>query len=157
MAFFSTAENLVAVDGNGLTDVFIKDLASGSVMKLTNGVDVPGLMGLNPTLSFAPDGSKLVFSDGNGAVFVSDVASGVTSLTPFNGGSYPPFPVFLQDANTLAFSSGSMLMVATLSSGVANPIAGCSPGARPSFAAGKLAFEDASGGVTVLAGGAGAA
>ena len=61
VAFFSTAENLVAVDGNNLTDVFIKDLASGSVMKVTNGVDVPGLMGLNPTLSFAPDGSKLVF------------------------------------------------------------------------------------------------
>lgn len=96
VAFQSDASNLVAGDGNGATDVFVRDRRTG-VTRLVS-VTPDGLAGGNgpswgPSLSadgryviFESRASNLVTNDFNGAtdVFVRDLEAGVTRLVSIN-------------------------------------------------------------------------
>jgi Tol biopolymer transport system component len=90
VAFESAATNLVASDTNGAVDVFVKDMLTGALARVS--VDTTGAEanGASDDPSISPDGhcvafeslaSNLVPADGNGMtdVFVRDLTSGVTT------------------------------------------------------------------------------
>lgn len=93
VAFGSVATNLVSGDTNGSEDIFIKDLITGAVTRVS--VDNAGVQSngnsYNPL--FTPDGTKIVFTsnatnlvsgDANdtGDVFIKDLTTGlVTNVT----------------------------------------------------------------------------
>ncbi|GIU84059.1 MAG: hypothetical protein KatS3mg008_0834 [Acidimicrobiales bacterium] len=133
VAFRSDASDLVSGDGNGASDVFIRDRSSG----VTRLVSVDASGGAANGASFAPsvsaDGrvvvfwsnaSDLVSGDGNFGpdVFARDVVSGVTRLLsrdtaggPAEGGSYDPsvsddgrFVAFRSDASDLVSNDGNV-------------------------------------------------
>lgn len=85
--FASAAGNLVAGDGNGKQDIFVKDLASGSISLVSTAVDGALGNGDSSTPAFSPDGSKVAFASmasnltpswgfGRQEVFVKDLVSG---------------------------------------------------------------------------------
>jgi Tol biopolymer transport system component len=106
IAFESDAEDLVGNDTNGLRDVFVRDLVSGSNILVS--VDVTGTRSGNgisyaPSISsdgryvaFTSSSTNLVSGDTNGTtdVFVRDLQAGVTVLVTTNFGisSFNPLP-----------------------------------------------------------------
>ena len=90
IVFVSSASNLVAGDSNGVADLFIKDLMTGAIMRVsTDGNGVQG--NDNSTFGiFSPDGTKILFSsaatnlvagDTNGAadIFLKDLTTGAVT------------------------------------------------------------------------------
>src|SRR5437879_888020 len=67
IAFTSFASNLVAGDTNGNPDIFVKDLASGAITRVSTAADGtqaigPGFVkGDSGSPVFSPDGSKIAF------------------------------------------------------------------------------------------------
>ena len=89
VAFESTATNLVSGDTNGMSDVFVKDLVTGAIVRVSTdsaGVEGngpshdPSLSDLGAIVCFSSEASNLVPGDANGYedVFVHDMATGVT-------------------------------------------------------------------------------
>jgi Tol biopolymer transport system component len=90
VAFQSNASDLVPGDGNGLVDVFVRDLVAGTTVRAsvdTGGGD-PGGLSLDPSISgngryvaFWSHASDLTPGDGNGRedVFVRDMVAGTTA------------------------------------------------------------------------------
>ncbi|MGH8984559.1 MAG: TolB family protein [Acidimicrobiia bacterium] len=90
VAFASSATDLVPGDGNGVPDVFVRDLQTDSTSRVsvdTAGGD-PNAISFGPSISadgryvaFRSDASDLVVGDGNGFpdMFVRDLQSGVTT------------------------------------------------------------------------------
>lgn len=89
IAFSSAASNLVGGDTNGLADVFVRSLATGSITLASAGATGPAAGGASgdPALSaegryvaFASAATDLVSGDGNGVadVFVRDLAAATT-------------------------------------------------------------------------------
>jgi Tol biopolymer transport system component len=87
LAFASHATNLVAGDANAVSDVFVRDLGTGTTVRVSVAPDGTGgdRTSLGPTLSgdgrvvaFFSDATNLVPGDGNDAsdVFVVDLAAG---------------------------------------------------------------------------------
>ncbi|MFG1300912.1 tandem-95 repeat protein [Xanthobacter sp. V3C-3] len=89
--FSSNASNLVAGDTNGMTDVFVKDLATGEVTLVSTSAD--GIQGSDASgiATFSPDGSKILFlSNASNLVpgdtnddydyFVKDLATGEVTM-----------------------------------------------------------------------------
>lgn len=121
IAFSSGATNLVVGDTNRARDIFIKDLTTGAVIRVsTNGAEEEANQeSLFPT--FSPDGTKIAFSstasnfiadDTNGAydIFIKDLVTGAVTLVSTdgvgghaNGGSL--YPVFSPDGAKVAFYS----------------------------------------------------
>lgn len=99
LAFISTASNLVAVDTNGASDVFVRDLVTGTTTLVSrnaagtdsaNGAST-GEVGLylafqGGRIEFVSGASDLGPNDTNGAadLYVHDVASGTVSLVTAN-------------------------------------------------------------------------
>ena len=130
VAFASTANNLVAGDSNGTTDIFIKDLATGAVTRVST--DTAGVEGNRTSLApvFSPDGTKVAFTsfadnlvagDTNNAtdIFVKDLTTGVVTRvsTDAAGAEASRFgsstnPVFSADGTRIAFTSGATNLVA---------------------------------------------
>ena len=132
VAFVSAARNLVAGDSNGLIDVFVKDLASGAVERVsvaTGGAQAKG-PSFEPAISadgryvaFESFASNLVAGDTNGHndVFVHDRETHTTRRvseapngTPANDDNWTPsisedgrFVAFRSDATNLAASDGN--------------------------------------------------
>ncbi len=91
VAFRSSASNLVSGDTNGTNDVFVKDLSTGLITRVStdsNGNQANGGSG-EPVLSadgtriaFSSTASNLVSGDSNDTtdIFVKDLTSGVTRL-----------------------------------------------------------------------------
>ncbi|MBK8172730.1 MAG: hypothetical protein IPK60_20665 [Sandaracinaceae bacterium] len=90
LAFVSAASNLVAGDGNGKEDVFVRDLASGLTWRVSvdsSGAEANGrsltacIAGNGGFVAFESDATNLVANDTNGVndVFVHDLTTGVTS------------------------------------------------------------------------------
>jgi Tol biopolymer transport system component len=125
--FRSAASNLVAGDTNGIDDLFVKDLVTGAVTRITTtgfsggGVEANGA---SRQASFSPDGTKVVFAslasnlvagDTNNSedVFVKDLLSGtVTRISISTSGNQVSGthnqPVFSPDGRYVAFvSNGS--------------------------------------------------
>jgi len=99
--FYSGASNLVADDTNGVGDIFVKDLQTGAVQRVstdTAGVQANGSSG---QASFSPDGRYVVFVseasnlvandvDGVSDIFVKDFQTGVTQRVAIDWGRWAP-------------------------------------------------------------------
>ncbi len=136
VAFLSAATNLVAGDGNGFTDVFVKDLASGQVTLVSTAAN--GAQGNNSSFGvvFSPDGSKIAFysyasnlvsGDGNNAgdVFVKDLATGAITRVSSDaagaqGNADSVRPAFSPDGSKIAFFSDATNLVAGDNNGVSD-------------------------------------
>ena len=89
IVFSSDATNLVAGDTNGQTDIFVKDLISGIVTRVTpaglaqsNGASYyASFSGDGNTVVYTSDATNLVAGDTNGAtdVFATNLTTGVTT------------------------------------------------------------------------------
>lgn len=75
VAFDSLASNLVAGDGNGRQDGFVKNLASGEIRRVTTTATGGQIAGSSAIGAFSPDGGALLFSS-NGDDVVPGVATG---------------------------------------------------------------------------------
>jgi Tol biopolymer transport system component len=96
VVFFSDASDLVPMDGNGLSDVFVRNLSAGTTTRVsvdTGGGDAngasdqgngrPGISGDGHLVAFSSFASDLAPGDGNGNgsdVFVRDLSSSTTTL-----------------------------------------------------------------------------
>ena len=127
IAFDSNLSNLVAGDTNNTTDVFIKDLATGTVTRIS--VDGAGaqLNGGSAAPVFSPDGSKIAFysdatnlvagdTNGVGDIFVKDLATGAVTRASLdaNGGQANASTfglVFSPDGSRIMFSSSASNLV----------------------------------------------
>lgn len=139
IAFYTDADNLVANDTNGYSDVFVRDMTAGTnilVSVNTNGnasgdgvSSTPAISGDGRYVAFASLADDLVANDNNRAsdVFVRDLSDGTTTLAsvstdgihPGNGDSFSP--VLSADGRYLLFhSKASNLAVGSFSSGTEN-------------------------------------
>src|SRR6266566_4232765 len=62
VAFDSYASNLVPGDTNGANDIFIKDLITGAVTRVSTAADGTEANGGSGIGDFSPDGSSLMFA-----------------------------------------------------------------------------------------------
>ncbi|WP_342237924.1 beta strand repeat-containing protein [Inquilinus sp. OTU3971] len=98
IGFQSTANNLVGGDSNGFSDVFVKNLSTGAVTRVSVADDetqangnslVARLSDDGNRVSFVSTASNLVATDTNGAItdiFVRDIAAGTTTLVSASTG-----------------------------------------------------------------------
>src|SRR5262245_37962878 len=123
VAFHSFARNLVVGDGNGLVDVFVRDLVAGTTVRAS--VDDAGGDANGPSYyaSISADGrfvafmsfaSDLVPGDGNGVpdVFVRDLVAGTTVRASVDALGGDPdgdstTPAITPDGRYVAFASSA--------------------------------------------------
>ena len=124
VAFDSAASNLVAGDTNGTRDVFVKDLATGTVTLASAGSDGLG-NGFSSNPSLSADGTKVAFSsasilvdgDTNGSndIFVKDLATGAITLASSGpngeGNGYSYDSSLSADGTKVAFRSNASNLV----------------------------------------------
>ncbi len=127
VAFSSIASNLVLDDSNDTTDVFVRDLSTGTTIRAS--VDSQGTQGnsLSYSASLSADGTKVAFnsaarnlvvgdSNANYDIFVHDLTTGVTTRVSVdnsgvegNGQSFNPS--LNADGSKVAFESTSSNLV----------------------------------------------
>src|SRR5438477_4887785 len=130
VTFESEASNLVANDTNGVSDVFLRDLQSGTTTLLSvnsSGTGAGNGASTSPIISadgryvaFVSAASDLVANDTNAAldIFVRDLQNGTTTLASISadrntGGSGDSgSPALTPDGRWLAFSSRATNLVA---------------------------------------------
>ena len=123
VAFQSAASNLVANDGNGARDVFLRDTSAGTTLLVShaptgetaNGASSAGLPGITPDgahVVFTSAASNLVSDDTNlaGDVFLYDRASDAFTLVSTGDGGSPAKgtstdPSVSDDGRWVAFAS----------------------------------------------------
>ena len=128
VAFRSDASNLVSGDTNGVSDIFVRDLQTGTTERVSldgtgaqgNGDSFgPSISGDGRFVAFRSDSSNLVQGDANGVddVFVRDRQTGTTervsvdgSGTEANGNSFGPS--ISEDGRFVAFRSHASNLVA---------------------------------------------
>jgi Ca2+-binding RTX toxin-like protein len=128
VVFSSTASNLVSGDSNGAYDIFVKDLQSGAIQRVST--DAAGVQGnsssFNAQLSadgryvvFESFASNLVTDDSNGAydLFVKDLQSGAiqrvsTDAAGVQGNDFSGNARFSADASYVVFTSAASNLVA---------------------------------------------
>ena len=136
--FASTSTALVAGDTNAVQDIFIKDLVSGAVTRVSttaSGLQATG--GLSSAPVFSPDGTKVLFvsaatnlvaGDTNGVadIFVKDLVTGAFTLVSSTAagaqatGGASSAPAFSPDGTKVAFLSAATNLVAGDTNGVAD-------------------------------------
>jgi flagellin-like hook-associated protein FlgL len=134
--FESHATNLVAGDTNGQEDIFLRNLQTGSVTRVsTDSTGAQATGGQSYGAIFSPDGQSMAFRSGatnlvagdtNGTddVFIKNLVTGVvtrvstdaTGTQAVGGASY--FPSFSPDGRYLAFSSVATNLVSGDTNGV---------------------------------------
>jgi Tol biopolymer transport system component len=130
VVFTSDADDLVGNDGNGVADVFVRDLQTGTTTLVsvkpdgsgsaTGASGTPSISANGRWVSFSSVAEDLVANDGNGQedVFVRDLQTGTTSLVSIDrqgsssgtGRSYAP--VLTPSGRTVAFVSNANDLVA---------------------------------------------
>jgi Tol biopolymer transport system component len=110
VAFASTADDLVASDTNGVQDVFVRDLQTGSSVLVSVGFDGSAASGVseNPVIS----------ADGHSVAFISNA----TNLVAGQSGS--GFNVFLRNLETTATILVSVSTNPTTATGAGTPYCG---------------------------------
>jgi len=128
VAFTSEATNLVALDINNSSDVFVKDLLSGALVRASSDALGAGAGGASYDPSLCPDGRYVAFTseaedlvngDTNNDidVFVKDLVSGIVTLvsTDSNGAQADDDssqPAMSADGRFVAFTSEAENLVA---------------------------------------------
>ena len=129
---FATEAPLVAEDDNGLTDIYVRDLESGTTMLVSvsvsgageraNGASSnPGISGDGRRIAFVSSADNLVDDDGNGLAdtFVRDLDAGITLRVNISSSgaeadvaSPTTTPIVSQDGRYILFRSGANTLVA---------------------------------------------
>jgi hypothetical protein len=163
--FTSAASNLVTGDTNGFTDVFERNLDTGTTVRvslrsagvqLTGPSDLGSLSGNGKTAAFASTATNAVSGDTNGAsdVFVTDIANKVTlrdSQGPGNvqANQGSDHPVLSDDGAWMVFRSTASNLVANDTNNAEGffkrPINGGSPTAVDVSSTGVLGNKAGSG------------
>ncbi|NDW01134.1 PD40 domain-containing protein [Salipiger sp. PrR002] len=128
LLFASRATNLVAHDGNGSQDLFIKDLLTGAVEMVSTDTFGNQWIGDSYGGVFSPDGTKIAFysdttslsvrdSNGEWDIFIKDLISGTVTAVSTNvageiGDGMSFWPEFLPDGSGIVFTSGASNLVA---------------------------------------------
>lgn len=116
VAFHSNANNLVAGDSNGVTDVFVHDLMTGQTELVSKNAGGTGGNGTSYFSSISADGryvafesdaTDLVVGDSNGLrdVFVHDRQTGVTTCVSENGDGFSYQAAISGDGRFVAFTT----------------------------------------------------
>jgi Tol biopolymer transport system component len=127
VAFSSAADNLVASDQNQCMDVFLRDLSTGTTIRITKGgngnSDLPSISADGKFIAFTSVAANLVPGDTNHGedVFVYDVANPtITRVSVDSSGNEAsgrgPSPLS-RDGSIVAFTSESSNLVAGDSNG----------------------------------------
>lgn len=132
--FLSEASNLVAGDGNGRIDVFLRDRSAGTTQRISvasGGTEANGdstaaaLSGDGRRIAFASTANTLVGADGNGVadIFLRDLdAASTTRLSVSSAGveanGASSEPSVNHDGGRVAFLSSASNLVAVDSNGV---------------------------------------
>ncbi len=127
VAFSSAASNLVSGDGNGLQDIFVRDLAAGTTSRVSvsstgaggNGPSiVPRISGNGDVVAFVSDAANLVPGDTNGSrdVFARVRSTNTTQLVSVGVGGAPADslsadPALSRDGRYVAFDSSASNLV----------------------------------------------
>jgi len=126
VAFMSTASDLVASDGNGVSDVFRRDLVSGTTERVSVDTGNGDANASSLQASISSDGQRVAFYSNatdlvaspvhSGDVYVRDMGSGPTTMVSLapggvaaNGGS--GHPAISGDGNYVAFVSAATDLV----------------------------------------------
>jgi Tol biopolymer transport system component len=136
VAFWSSANNLVAGDTNGTIDIFVRDLQLGTTTRVSldstgvqaNGASTntypPAISADGRYVVFASDATNLVAGDTNGStdVFVHDLQTGATTRmsvdsTGAQGNSSSTSPAISADGRYVVFQSGSTNLAANDTNG----------------------------------------
>ncbi len=169
VAFHSKASNLVAGDGNGVEDVFVKDLVTGTLTRCSTGpggVEANGAS-LYPSLSadgafvaFESSATNLAAGDDNGLkdVFVKNLVTGAVYIASCDSGGSEgdgdsTWPSLSADGRYVAFSSMASNLVAGDDNGaldafrkdtVTGAVAVCSSSAAGTFGSGASRYPSIS-------------
>ena len=127
VAFESDATNLVSGDGNGFTDIFVRDMQAGTTTRISAAADGtegngdstdPRISGNGRYVTFSSEADNLVAGDGNGVadVFIYDLQTGaiaraseLTDGTEADGESL--YPVLSGDGRYLVFQSDAANLI----------------------------------------------
>lgn len=122
VAFESDATNLIAGDTNGFTDIYLKDMQTGAVTRVSvdssgaqadNNSSSPSISGDGRYVAFATDADNLAPNDVNGVrdIIVRDVQGGVTMRASVDANATSFDPVISLDGRFVAFSSSATNLV----------------------------------------------
>jgi Tol biopolymer transport system component len=127
VAFESGASNLVASDTNQVTDIFVRDLVSGSTRRVSvstrggqgnNFSDEPAISADGRYVAFESAASNLVPGDTNGVkdIFVRDLARDTTRRVSLSGkglqgNDYSDVPAISANGRYVAFESAASNLV----------------------------------------------
>jgi Tol biopolymer transport system component len=128
VAFRSLASNLVAGDTNNTWDIFVKDMLTGTTVRINldsagleaNGsAELPKISTDGRFLTFASDASNLVAGDSNGAadIFLKDLTTGAISRVSTDSGgaqanAVSQQPAISADGRYVAFASSATNLAA---------------------------------------------
>ncbi|WP_280818944.1 Hint domain-containing protein [Methylobacterium variabile] len=127
VAFTSSASNLVAGDTNGRADVFVKNLTTGAITRVSTGTDGTQGNAESGSARISADGTKVTFTSRAGNlvpgdtnivsdVFVKDLTTGTltrvsTAAAGTQGNAASSQPTLSSDGSRVAFSSGATNLV----------------------------------------------
>ncbi|MCJ2046949.1 Hint domain-containing protein [Methylobacterium sp. J-078] len=127
VAFESTASNLVAGDTNGRSDVFVKNLTSGAITRVSTGTDGTEGNAESGNARISADGTKVTFTSRAGNlvpgdsnivsdVFVKDLTTGTLTRVSVNasgtqGNAASSFGALSSDGSRIAFQSNATNLV----------------------------------------------
>ena len=118
LAFQSVASNLVAGDTNGVSDIFLKDLTTGAVTRVSNDSAGGQLIGASTRASLSADGRMVAFvtSVVSSTVVVKNLTTGVlvsvnTSSSGVVGNASSFDPCISGDGRYVAFASAANNLV----------------------------------------------
>lgn len=146
IAFVSNANNIVPDDTNNSADIFIKDIASGNLTRITNAAGVEG-NGQSYDPVFSPDGTKILFSSyadnmvsvdtsTQQDIFIKDLVTGDVSLISTDSAgiqatsqsydaAFSPDGkkvVFVSDASNLSPDPFARIFIKDLETGTLTPV-----------------------------------
>ena len=123
IAFWSDADNLVSGDTNFSSDIFVKNLVTGAITRISTGAAGQEADGGSSGPAFSPDGTKVAFyseadnlvsgdTNDSGDVFIKDLSSGAITRVSVgaSGGQTDDWsfgPVFSSDGSKIGFNSNA--------------------------------------------------